>query len=205
MRLKLLFVTLLLVLPTVNAGVGIVYSSEIIQVPENRVSCVEYKVYNPWEGDTYVKVSARGDLSNIVQDSKTIPLNSNTFYRDAVPIDICFSIPKVYEDDCLFWKIGCKRACSNEEFEYSGDVIALEMSSSETQGTGSQIRGSVTAPLTIRIKCEEQARNYVSLIGLIGAIIFGIISIILWNNSRLPLEERKKRKANKLREKLKKL
>lgn len=205
MKLKLALIMIILIFPIVNAGSGIVYDSEIVNLPEEATSCIEYKVYNPWDRPTNIKVSARGDLESIVLDSKTIPVEANVFHEEAIPLELCFKIPDLYEEDCLFWKIGCKRECNEEKVEYKGDVVALELSDSSSSGTGSQITGAVTAPLTIEAKCEAQDRDYLSILGVVGMIIFSIVSVLIWNNSRAPPEERKKKKAERLRKKEKEL
>lgn len=200
----LCLVILILIMPTVDAGVGIVYGAEHFDVNEKNINCVSYGIYNPWKDNATVKVSARGKFANFTVESETVEIPSRTKHQDAVPVDICFDIPKTYEEDCLFWKIGCKRVCG-EEIEYKGDVVASEVVEYAGGGTGSKVTGAVTAPLTLRVTCEDTTRDLISIIGLMGIIIFAMISALVWNHHREPISVRRRKKAEKLEKKKERL
>lgn len=199
MKIKLISVLfVLLIIPTVNAGVGIVYGNEYLKAEEEGITCISYGIYNPWNDNATVRVSAGGELMEIVQNTTVLEIPAKTRHKQAVPVEICFKIPKIYDEECLFWKIGCKKECRENLVEYTGEVIASEITAVSGGGTGSRVTGAVTAPLTVRIKCEEKSRDLISIVGLIGLIVFAILSAAIWNNYRAPLSERKRKEAERL-------
>jgi len=205
MRIGILsLVVLILMIPAVDAGVGIVYGVERAEIEEELVTCVAYGVYNPWEDNATVKVSARGEFANFTMESETVDIPSRTKHQDALPIDICFDIPETYEKECLFWKIGCKKECG-EEVQYQGEIVASEVVEYAGGVTGSKVTGAVTAPLTLRINCKETERDMVSIAGLIGLVIFAMLSVLVWHHHREPISVRRQKKAERLMKKRQKL
>jgi len=182
-KLVLLVILLLLVKPAF-AGVGIVYSTTRQAVNEETTSCVPYGIYNPWEQDATVILTASEEFSEFNPRSEETFVVAATSSKDALAVDLCFRIPEVYEEQCWFWRFGCEQTCNGEDIIYSGNVLASEQKALGGAGTGSSTIVSASAPLEIRIRCKEHARSWESLVALIGAVIIAIGGGIAWNRAR---------------------
>lgn len=172
---------LLLLIPIVNAGVGIVYDSEAIRVNEESKSCVDYGIYNPFDRNATAKISTGGELNNLTLLSEEVKVPANTYHDNAISTEICFQVPNVYKEDCFFWKIGCKQECDKPVKKYSGEILVSEVVTSKVKGSGSQVTSTVSAPLKVTVKCEPKERDWLSVIGLIGVVILAMAFILIWN------------------------
>ncbi|MBT4376999.1 hypothetical protein HOD29_06505 [archaeon] len=165
--------------PMVSAGVGISWDKETSLVPEKTKVCMTYKVYNPWQDDTYVKIELSEELEQIISstDSDVSFIPKETSSSEAIPVTFCFKTPRVYEEDCLVGGVICKQECGEDMKIYSGEVEVIEVSSKEveTRGAGgSATTMSVSAPLKVKVQCLGHKRNY-SLVFIIVAIIAAIL------------------------------
>lgn len=195
-RLLTLGVMLLFVFPLISAGVGISWDRESSLVPENSKTCLTYKVYNPWPDDVYTEIKVSESLQEIIKsqetDVKFIPAETSS--DNAIPIEFCFKTPRVYERDCLVGdSMICKQTCDEDMRSFSGEVEAVEMSEAQFEAGGaggSATQMSVSAPLTVRVKCVESGYNY-SIVYLTIALIAGI-----WLAINLSQRRKKKSKKN---------
>lgn len=196
----------------VFAGVGIKWERESALINENEKTCLIYSVYNPWPEETNVKIEVSdesGELNKILieQESEEKLIPAYTSSQEAIPIKFCFKTSQVYERDCwISDKFICKQECNEERVEYRGEVLVKSVpKSSEIGGTGgSATTMAVSAPLSIKIKCNAHPRNFTIiyiLVILISAIVLGKV---LYKKYRKPAYERDKEKLKRLREKIKK-
>ncbi len=179
----------------VSAGVGILWDQQSSLVPEKTRTCLTYKVYNPWPEDSYVQIQLSEELQGIIEsiEAETKYVPAQTSSSEAIPVEFCFKTPRVYTRDCsLFDKFICKQECTEERKEFNGDVEIIEVSGKTKVGgtVGSATQMSVSAPLTIRVKCIPYPRNY-SLI----YIIVSLIALILLITNII----KEKKKSNKKR------
>jgi hypothetical protein len=178
--LPLLF-SILLFLPLAAAekGVGIMWMTQSEVVKEGQTDCVNYSVYNPFNEDTSIYLSASGALQPFVIESQPVLVPANTTHDKAIPISLCFNVPKVYKEDCVAG-IACSRSCSEPEVAYVGEVIAAmaKTENAMTGGAGSATQAAASAPLTLKVACEPVARTWTPIIAIIIAIavIFGLIA-----------------------------
>lgn len=187
---------LFMILPLVNAGVGIRWDKESSLVPENTKTCLTYNVYNPWPEDSYVEIRLSEELMEIVSkmSSEVEFVPSGTSSLDAIPVNFCFKTPKVYERDCLlFNSLICKQECQEETKTYSGEVEVLEVGSLEGAGGagGSATAMSVSAPLRVRVQCVEHKRNY-SVVYITVALIAAILLAVNLSRKKKFLSKKKK-------------
>lgn len=175
-RRMVIMILLLSSLSFVSAGVGISWDTESITIIEETDICLTYKVYNPWDNDTYAEARLSSELSFIVDDksSEVQFVPKLTSSDNAIPIEFCFSVPRVYERDCLIGdSLICKKNCYEEMEIYSGEVEVFELSEDYMKGfenSGSMTQMSVSAPLSINVQCISHDRDW-SLIYLFIAIM----------------------------------
>ncbi len=172
----------------VSAGVGIKWEEESVIVDEKEEACLTYKVYNPWPESSEVVIGLSEELEEIltIQDAESKLIPANTASGDAIPIEFCFEIPRVYERDCLVGGLICEQSCSGENIVYEGEVVVGSVPGGVESG-GSATTMSVSAPLRIRVNCEEAGRNFTVVYMLLGVIsLMGIVILT-----------RKKRKSKK--------
>jgi hypothetical protein len=177
--LPLLF-SILLFLPLAAAekGVGIMWMTQSEVVKESQINCINYSVYNPFSEDTNIYLTASGALQPFVIDSQSVLVLANTTHDKAIPISLCFNVPKVYKEDCMMG-IACQRSCSEPEVTYVGEVIAAmaKTENAMTGGAGSATQAAASAPLTLNVSCEPIARSWTPIVAIIIviAILLGLI------------------------------
>ncbi len=154
-----------MILPMVSAGVGLKWDKESVMVDENQRNCISYSVYNPWPEESYIQLELSNDeLKDVLieQEAETKLVPSNTFHNDAIPVEFCFKVPKVYKKDCLLLFLLCKQECQEEQKVYSGKVIAKTVPPPNQMG-GSATTAAISAPLNVRVTCKAFERNYIPL------------------------------------------
>lgn len=171
-------VVALLLSGTGNArkAVGMKWFTELEMVSENSQHCVEYGVYNPADEDVNVYLSVTGELSDVIVSEHSEPklVPAGTASADAIPVQLCFTVAKVYQDDCLLGPLLCEQTCSVEEVSYSGQVASMEAPSGEV-GTGSATALGFSVPLTLRVKCNSFARDWT----LVYVIVIVLVLILI--------------------------
>ncbi len=144
-------------LMAVQAGaVGIVWSEEKVMVNELAPYCIEYGVYNPSEQGANVQLSVSDSLKPVIQGaySRTEFVAGSTKHDQAVKMELCFQVPKVYAADCLAGDFLCQQSCTQDEVSYTGEVMAIELNDAQGGGIGSQTTVGASVPLTLRVKCN---------------------------------------------------
>jgi len=181
----LLFIIWLVFLPIVEAtvGVGIKWKTESEIVKEGSSVCITYGLYNPFDEDVMAFLKATGDLENIskAEEPKLIPAGTDS--EHAIPTQICFTIPKVYKEDCLLFGYLCERKCEEEQVILKGEVIAAYQPKG-IGGTGSATGSSFAVPLRLLVECEPMERDLTPLYLLIALVVLLILSIILRKRSK---------------------
>lgn len=205
MRKLILLMMVIMLSSFVLAGVGIKWSQESAVINENGKACMSYEVYNPWPEDTFVTIELSGELKEILtlQEVETKLIPADTPSSNAIPVEFCFKVPKVYERDCWIFGLICEQDCNEEQKIYSGEVLVKSVAS-EINGGGSATTMAVSAPLNIKIQCIAHARDFtlIYVLGIIISII--IIAVLLSKRYRKPKSERDKEKLQKLKKKIKK-
>ena len=199
---------LIISLSNVNAskGVGLIWNTQTEIINENIKQCIEYGVYNPGSQEVNVYLEAEGNIKNVAEkvESKPKLIQPGTEHEDAIPLEICFYIPEVYDKDCLIGNYICKQTCQGEEISYDGSVNAYEVIEQNQVG-GSAAGLGVSAPLTLMIKCSEHSRDW-SLLYIIIIIIVGLlIGLNFYKKYRTPPQIKKAQKIQKLETKLSKM
>lgn len=201
------FFALILAMQIVSAGVGIKWDKETILTNEGKKECISYSVYNPWPESTYVTIELSDELKTILefQESETKLIPADTSSNEAIPVEFCFQIPKVYQRDCWVSDYICKQECKEQQKEYSGEVIVKSVPPETTiSGTGgSTTTMSVSAPLTVKIACIAIGRDFTLVYSALAIIAAIIIAVILIRKYRKPKLERDKEKLRKLQEEVK--
>jgi len=205
-----MFALILLVAPFVSAGIGIKADRESLLVEEgSRVCLSDYAVYNPWDDDSYVNVEVSGELENLlkVEEREPIFVPAYTMHNKAIPVEFCFEIPKIYDEDCLIGDLMfCEQACEVEQKVYSGEVVVSSVPSSEIGGAGGSVTTmSVSAPLNLRVKCDAHLRSYTPGYILLAIISLGAIIFFVYLRYRKPKIERDKVKIKKLQSEISKI
>lgn len=202
----LLIAFILLTLKNVNAakGVGIVWSLESAIFDENKKNCITYGLYNPWDQDVEVILTAGKDLSKFVKPTKPIKIKAYTYHNNSIEVQLCFAIPKIYKKSCLLGNILCKQECNQEQIKYNGEIIAIEKKEkSKTAHTGSSTAVSASAPLKIKIRCKPHPTDLTIL--YIALIIIALIILTTFLYKAKPKEKREQEKLKKLEKKLKQM
>jgi len=196
------------IISTINAGVGIKWDEGSALLPEEEKTCLTYSVYNPFLADTYVKISLSEELQGIMtlQDTEAVLIPGGTSSENAIPIEFCFKVPKVYERDfAISGKFIDKLDCSNQErVEYAGDVIVSSAAAPSSYGGfgGSASQMSVSAPLNVRVLCEPYSWNYTPVFVIVALVSGVIVFWVLFTRDRKPKSERVREKMRKLRAEL---
>jgi len=197
----------LLLMSTVSA-VGIKWFTEQEYVSENSEKCITYGSYNPSGKDIKVKIEVEGKVTEIIdsESSEDKIIKANTRSKNAEMINFCFDVPKIYKEDCLFFKFICKQDCEEEQTVYDGEVIMTEKpmdgSSSSMAGSGTTIAAS--APLSLIVKCEEYDRNWTLVYVILILIVLVTMIILIYRKYRQPKLQRELSKLKELQEKIKK-
>ncbi len=179
----ILSILIISLIPFISAGAGLKWSEETALIPENSNVCLTYGVYNPWPKDSYVKIQLSDSLKEIITSSSgevdLIP--GYTYSNSSIPVNFCFKTPSVYKEDCLlFNSLICSQTCNETMKLYSGQVEVLESSSSKLDNSGSggsSTAMSVSAPLTVKVKCVPHSRNYSIVYFAVGIIA---LAFLLW-------------------------
>lgn len=204
--IAVLLVTILL-LPAVSArkGVGIMWSTQAELVDEGDSHCVQYGVYNPWDEDVNAKLEPSDDFSEILEktESEATFIAAQTMHENAISLELCFSVPKVYEEECVLGNWLCEQKCEEPEKAYEGDIIVAE-EKDDSSGVSATALG-VSVPLRLIVKCNAHPVDWVPVYILIIIIIILLIALIIFLNYRRPAELRKQDKVKRLQEQIKKL
>ncbi|MGV8152052.1 MAG: hypothetical protein ACP5OG_03150 [Candidatus Nanoarchaeia archaeon] len=196
-------ILMLFVIPFVSAGVGIKWEKESALVKEGESTCLTYSVYNPWPKDSYVEIDISDELKNILteQETETKLIPAQTSSMNSIPVKFCFKVPKnVYEDDCLAGNLFCKQECNLEAKTYSGEVIVKEVPAPvDLSGGagGSTTTTSVSAPLKIRVSCEQYSRNYTILYLIIGIVSLLVIIFLVYRMKNKKIAHNPKKRRSK--------
>ena len=172
-----LFIFFIIVLPFSYAtvGIGIRWYTEKEKVSENSEFCVNYGLYNPFDEDVMGYLTAGKELSSfyVSEDAKNIP--SKTSSKNNIMTKICFTIPKIYKEDCLVGNFFlCKRECKEEQKIYEGEVMA-SYNLKNREGLGSATGTSFASPLKLIVMCEPKERNWTPVV-----IIIILMLIAIW-------------------------
>ena len=210
-RMFVVVLALSMMFSMVSAGVGVKWDKQSKLVEQGEKSCLTYSVYNPWPEDSYVKLTVVGDVEPIMraesdeQMSKLIP--ANTASTEAIPVDFCFSVPYVYEEerDCLIGSLLCEQKCSGSQMTYEGEVLVTETGAPVSGGGsgGSSTSVSVSAPLNVRVQCIAYPRNFAPLYILISLIAALIVIYLIIKRNMKPKVERDREKLRRLQEEIK--
>jgi len=98
-----LIVTLMSTASVARKGVGIVWSQQTLIMDEDSTQCIQYGVYNPWDEGVNALISVSESLEEVLEviESNEAYVAPETMHQTATQMEICFSVPKVYESDCL--------------------------------------------------------------------------------------------------------
>jgi hypothetical protein len=190
----------------VTAGVGIKWDKESLLVNEGDKSCMTYSVYNPWPEDSYAMIELSKELQGVLtlQEAETKFIPANTKSTDAIPVKFCFEIPQVYQEDCLVSNYVCKQDCTEEQKVYLGEVVVKSTAPPKEIGDtgGSTTSMSVSAPLTLKIRCNAHARDFTLVYSVLAVIALIVILALIYRKYRKPKLARDKEKLKKLQEQI---
>lgn len=155
----------LLLAPLVHAGVGLYWSTEAEKVAEGERTCITYGMYNPFEKDMTATMEATGELESLYEKTEPVFIPAETSSKERKNVEICFNIPKVYEEECLLPGILCGRTCGEEPVIYEGQVAAIS-TPGKTNQIGSATRSVVASPLKLVVNCKEEESAVTSVTGL---------------------------------------
>src|SRR3989344_4594322 len=98
-----IFFLLLLEHADARIAVGLVWSTESGSIEEDSIYCATYGAYNPMDEDVDVALVIGGELTQVVQsqESKPVTVKAGTSYQDAIDLDACFYVPRVYGRNCI--------------------------------------------------------------------------------------------------------
>jgi len=159
-------------------GLGITISQESILVPEGETGCVSYGIFNSAGEDISVQAVVSDGLSEFLDytNPEVLDVSGNTEKGEAVPIEICFSVPvEIYDED---------KSCLGEQKEFEGFITLVE--GGEGSAGGSATSFGVKGELKLIAKCVPNPFNY-ALVLIITAIVLAIAIVVL-----LILKSRKK-------------
>ena len=122
----------ILVSSFVSAGIGLKWSQESQIIQENGESCLTYSVYNPYPQNQYVKIGVSEELNPVLteQEKESQEIPAETSSEEAIPVEFCFKVPRVYSRDCWIGNyLFCKQTCTEEPKLYAGKVVVSSVSS----------------------------------------------------------------------------
>lgn len=203
-RKALLFVLMFFVgVSFVSAGVGIKSYQESLLLGEGEKGCLNVGAYNPFVTDTYVLVGVSEELQEVLtkQSADTKLLPAKTSSDDALNLEFCFKVPRVYSRDCLVGDFICEQTCTEDQKVYEGEVFLQSVPApTEIGGTGgSSTKMSVSHPMRIRVACEAHSRDYTLVYVLVALICAIVIAWTLFSKYRKPKAQRDKEKIAKLK------
>jgi hypothetical protein len=150
-------------------AVGIKWSTEREMVSELSQKCIVYGVYNPSAEDATVKLSVSKELEEVVQGavSQTKTVLAGTTHDQAVQLELCFWVPKVYAADCLAGDLLCEQSCTQDEVSYSGEILAVEVNEEGGGGMGSATTVGASVPLMLRVSCSPYKRDWTPVYAIV--------------------------------------
>lgn len=179
----------------VSAGVGIKWNAESIVIDEKGEGCLVYHVYNPWPEDSVAVVSLSEGISDLMKNKngEEVFVPAETSSKEALPVEFCFKVGRVYERDCLLpGGLLCQQMCEGDMEVYEGEVVVSGSSSGSV--SGSATKASVSAPIRVRVRCNTSSRNYTPVYAFV--VIMALIGIYLY------LKRRRGRKGDRNRRSL---
>jgi hypothetical protein len=187
--LLLAFLVSVSFLPASADAVGILWTTEQEIVSELSPYCIEYGVYNPSSEDATVQLTVSDSLKPVVQGavSHTKLVAAGTTHDDAVKLQLCFQVPKVYAADCLAGDFLCEQTCTQDEVSYKGEIMAIEVKEGGGAGMGSATTVGASVPLTLKVKCNPYHRDWTPVYA--GVIVVVVAAIA----GRLYLKKKKKK------------
>tara|TARA_B100000073_G_scaffold10763_1_gene8996 strand:+ start:532 stop:1164 length:633 start_codon:yes stop_codon:yes gene_type:complete len=168
---KLSLLLILFIIPSAFAvsGAGLKYNFEYVELIEKETHCLNYGIYNPYDSDSLISLTAEGEFEDFQIESEPTNVPANTNANNELRKDICFKIPKVV-DSCEDGKL------------LKGQVIASTVPSSEGIGTAL----AVSAPLEMKVNCNESSFNVLFFVVpfVLISTLFGIIQIMRYSKNR---------------------
>lgn len=168
---KLSLLLILFIIPSAFAvsGAGLKYNFEYVELIEKDTHCLNYGIYNPYDSDSLISLTAEGEFEDFQIESEPTNVPANTNANNELRKDICFKIPKVV-DSCEDGKL------------LKGQVIASTVPSSEGIGTAL----AVSAPLEMKVNCNESSFNVLFFVVpfVLISTLFGIIQIMRYSKNR---------------------
>jgi len=183
-RVIIAFVIFQLLAGTVSAdvGIGIKWFTESEPVNEGEQKCLVYGLYNPFDTDVKGFLEATRDLTSIYQAEEPKLVPANTSSKEALPAQICFSIPKVYKEDSFYGFLP-QRQCGVEDVMLKGEVVAA-YKLSDGAGLGSATGASFAAPLKLQVRCDPVDRNWIPVYAIIILMVAGILGLVYTKKKR---------------------
>lgn len=180
-----------------NPGAGLVYGTESMVVSSNREICVPYGLYNPFDVESQITLSAEGEILEFVVSAGSELVPAETKKEDATESEICYKSPDLREDSCIIPFLLCEYSCSVDEKIYSGQVLASPNMPGAVSGSGSAVGMSIAAPFRLIVKCDEEGYNYWPLIFIIITIFALIIAffVIRYKKKKFKEDEYRRRYA----------
>ena len=168
---KLSLLLILFIIPSAFAvsGAGLKYNFEYVELIEKETHCLNYGIYNPYDSDSLISITAEGEFEDFQIESEPTNVPANTNANNELRKDICFKIPKVV-DSCEDGKL------------LKGQVIASTVPTSEGIGTAL----AVSAPLEMKVNCNESSFNVLFFVVpfVLISTLFGIIQIMRYSKNR---------------------
>ena len=168
---KLSLLLILFIIPSAFAvsGAGLKYNFEYVELIEKETHCLNYGIYNPYDSDSLISLTAEGEFEDFQIESEPTNVPANTNANNELRKDICFKIPKVV-DSCEDGKL------------LKGQVIASTAPNSEGIGTAL----AVSAPLEMKVNCNESSFNVLFFVVpfVLISTLFGIIQIMRYSKNR---------------------
>jgi len=168
---KLSLLLILFIIPSAFAvsGAGLKYNFEYVELIEKDTHCLNYGIYNPYDSDSLISLTAEGEFEDFQIESEPTNVPANTNANNELRKDICFKIPNVV-DSCEDGKL------------LKGQVIASTVPSSEGIGTAL----AVSAPLEMKVNCNESSFNILFFVVpfVLISTLFGIIQIMRYSKNR---------------------
>ncbi len=158
-------------LAAAEKGVGIMWSTQSEVVKEGQLNCVNYTVYNPFDEDANIYMTASSELESLVEDTTPILVPAGTTHDMGIPVSLCFDIPK--------------QTCATE-VTYTGDVLAVEKSTSESgaDAAGSATRAMASAPLTLKVTCPPSEINWTLMLIVAAVAIVLVAAFVLMRKKK---------------------
>lgn len=187
-------IAILLIMPLLTyatVGIGIKWFTDTEYVRENSQKCISYGLYNPFDENVSGYLTAIKELADMYETEDPKLISAGVASNKSIGTEICFNIPKVYEEECLIGNMFlCKRKCENgagipiikedtsitgkTEFKqviYKGEVMAAYYLDREGGGVGSATGTSFAAPLKLKVRCEAKEINWTPVYLLVLLII----------------------------------